>query len=370
MTSLQWKQASAVLVAAVLIGVGLSYWPSFLTASHNHGDTAAHDGPTAEPPEPIAKVTVMDLRRRVIEETLTVYGSTLPAPDESQTLSVPYECRVRKVLVTTGRVVELGTPLIEVEPSHETKLLLDGAREEQRTAQDQFKLMQQRLEMNLATRQDLLQAEQHLHAATLRTNSLEKRGAGRSRILQAATAGVVSLVHVHQGQIVSPGGSLVEMIGDENILVRFGVEEEDRQFLKKGQRVRLFPVHGAGSAPMDGEIRVVTQQVNLVTRLVEVLAAPGPRDRLLLNEYVRGEIIIAAQEGLVVPRSAVLQHEGQFMLYSVDAGHARGHAFHPGLGNRDQVEVRDSDLHEGQQIVLVGQSQLRDGMAVDVDMPR
>ncbi|MEP7152680.1 MAG: hypothetical protein ABI856_13300, partial [Nitrospira sp.] len=183
MSSLQWKYAAVVVVAAVLMGVGLSYGPSFVAPSHTQGDTVAQDGPTTEP---IAKVTVMELKRRGIEETLTVYGSTLPAPDESQTFSVPYECRVQRVLVTAGRVVELGTPLIEVEPSHETKLLLDGAREEQQTAKDQFTLMQQRLEMNLATRQDLLQAEQHLHAATLRADSLEKRGAGRGQTLRAA----------------------------------------------------------------------------------------------------------------------------------------------------------------------------------------
>ena len=366
MTPLQWKQIYLILIVAGVIG-GLSYWSPFFTT---HGDTAAQDGPTVESQEPIAKVTVMALPRRVIEETLTVYGSTLPAPDESQTLSVPYESRVRKVLVSAGRVVELGTPLIEVESSHETKLLLDGAREEQQTAKNQFKLMQQRLAMNLATRQDLLQAEQHLHAATLRTESLEKRGAGRSQILQAATVGVVSLVHVRQGQIVPPGGSLVEMIDDRHILVQFGVEEEDRRLIRKGQRVRLFPVHGAGSKPMDGEIRVVTQQVNLATRLVEVLAAAGPYDRLLLNEYVRGEIITASQEGLVVPRSAILQQEGQLVLYSVENGHATRHVFQAGLENREQVEVRDSDLLEEQQIVIVGQNQLQDGMAVDVDVSR
>lgn len=370
MTSLQWKQAAVVVVASVLIGLGLSYWPSLFGSPPPNAETAAQDGPMREPHEATAKVTVMDLRRRVIEETLTVYGSTLPAPDESQTLSVPYECQVRQVLVTAGRVVERGTPLIDVEPSHETKLLLDGAREEQQTAKDQFTLMQQRLDMNLATKQDLLQAAQHLHAATLRTNSLEKRGAGRAQILRAATGGVISLVHVRQGQIVPPGGSLVEMIDDQHILVRFGVEEEDRRLFQKGQRVRLFPVHGTGSQPMEGDIRVVTQQVNLATRLVEVLAAPGPQDRLLLNEYVRGEVIIASQEGLVVPRSAVLHQEGSLVLYSVQDGHAKRHVVQTALENRDQVEVQGGDLQEGQQIVVVGQNQLQDGMAVDVEHPR
>jgi len=366
MTSSNWKHVPMIVVIAGVIGGGLSYWPSFLATQR---DTATQDDSTVESQQPIAQVNVMALPRRVIEETLTVYGSTLPAPDESQTFSVPYECRVQRVLVTTGRVVELGTPLIEIEPSHETKLLLDGVREEQQTAKHQVTLMQQRLKMNLVTKQDLLQAEQHLHAATLRLNSLEKRGAGRVQILRATTGGIISLVHVRQGQIVSPGGSLVEMIDDQHILVRFGVEEEDQRLFQKGQRVRLFPVHGSANDPMEGEIRIVTQQVNVATRLVEVLAAPGPQNRLLLNEYVRGEIIIASREGLVIPRSAVLQQEGQLVLYSVEHGHATRHVFQAGLENRKQIEVRDSDLHEGQQIVLVGQTQLQDGMAVDVDVP-
>jgi hypothetical protein len=54
----------------------------------------------------------------------------------------------------------------------------------------------------------------------------------------------------------------------------------------------------------------------------------------------------------------------------VDDGHATRHVFQAGLENREQVEIRDSDLHEGQQIVIVGHNQLRDGMAVDVDVPR
>lgn len=370
MTSRWWKQASAALIIVVLMSLGLTYG-SFLWDTHSvPGDPAIKDNSTAAGDEPVAKVSVMELRRRVIEETLTVYGSTLPAPDESQTFSVPYECRVQRIMVTAGRVVEPGMPLLEVEPSHETKLLLDEAEKDQQTAKNQFTLMKQRLAMSLATKQDLLQAEQHLHAATLRAESLEKRGAGRSQILRATTGGVISLMHVRQGQIVPPGGPLVEMIDDQHIVVRFGVEEEDRRLFNKGQRVRLFPVHGAGSRPMEGDIRVVTQQVNPVTRLVEVLAAPGPQDHLLLNEYVRGEIIIASEDGLVVPRSAVLQEEGHLVLYSVQEGRARRHIVQSGLENRDQIEVHGSDLHEGQRIVIVGQNQLRDGMAVDMDVSR
>ena len=110
MTPRQWKYTVVVVVAVVLIGGGLSYWPAIVAISQPHGDTAGQEGSTAESREPRAKVTVMDLHRRMIEETLTVYGSTLPAPDESQTFSVPYECQVQRVFVTAGRVVELGPP--------------------------------------------------------------------------------------------------------------------------------------------------------------------------------------------------------------------------------------------------------------------
>ena len=45
----------------------------------------------------------------------------------------------------------------------------------------------------------------------------------------------------------------------------------------------------------------------------------------MLNEYVRGEIVIAAEDSLVAPRSAVLPEEDHYVLFTVEQDRAVKH---------------------------------------------
>ena len=57
-------------------------------------------------------------------DAVEAFGATAAAPGAVRTLSVPFESRVRKVLVADGQVVEEGAPLAEIEPSPDSRLLL------------------------------------------------------------------------------------------------------------------------------------------------------------------------------------------------------------------------------------------------------
>ena len=84
----------------------------------------------------------------------------------------------------------------------------------------------------------------------------------------------------------------------------------------------------------------------------------------MLNEYVRGEIVIAAEDSLVVPRAAVVPEEDHYVLYTVEQKRAVKHTVAVGIENNEQVQILDSDLHEGQAVVVSGNSELSEGMAV------
>ena len=84
----------------------------------------------------------------------------------------------------------------------------------------------------------------------------------------------------------------------------------------------------------------------------------------MLNEYVRGEIVIAAEDSLVVPRSAVLPEEDHYVLFTVEQGRAVKHTVSVGIQNDQQVQILGNELLEGQPAVVSGNSELRDGMAV------
>ena len=354
----------SALLLATLFGAGTWYWYASMPLPPRQ--TASGTGEESQElvKAPVAMITVTPLRRHHIEETLTAYGTTEAAPGESQRLSVPYECRVGKVRVTVGQAVQDRMPLIDIEPSHETRLQLDSAREERAAAWNQLKLIRERLQLNLVTRQDLLVAEQHVRAAQIRVQSLEKRGAAHLTTLHATSAGIVSVIPVREGQIVPPGTSLIETIDGNKIAVRLGIELEDMALLHSGQAVRLIPVHRPMSQRIEGHIRLIAQEVNISTRLVDVLVAPQHQAGLLLNEYVRGEIVVEARDTFAVPRDAVVPTPEGYVLYTVNEGAAVAHLVEPGLETDNQVEIRGVTLKEGEPVAVVGSNQLHNGMAV------
>lgn len=346
------------LAAIVLVGLGAAWW---------YMQSGQSPSAPTETAGPVAHVKVIALRRDRIEETLTAYGTVVAAPGEARTFSVPFECRVRKVLVTGGQMLKPDTPLIEIEPSPETQLQFDQARIERESAAEQLKLLEQRLELKLATRQDLLPAQQRVHDADLRMQSMEQRGVEGPRTIRSVSSGLVSQIAVQAGQIVPAGTVLVETIGENQITVRLGVESEDVGRLQAGQAVRLLPVDLSGTRLVEGRIRLITQQVNPVTRLVDVFVTPTRGGRLLLNQYVKGRIVIAAQDALVVPRAAALPESDHYVLYTIEKGHAVKHTVRIGLENPTEVQVIGDDLQAGQSVVTIGNSELQDGMAVQVE---
>ena len=358
-----------VLIAIAAAGAG-GYWYGHRTAAAPEPTTA--EAPSTRPAEKtvVATVTTSPILRTTISEELIAYGTVIAQPGEIKITSVPYETRVGHMMVTAGQPVQKGTPLVTVDPSPDAQLQLREADNGVNAAKTTLQQTQQRFTEKLATNQDLSTAQQALQSAELKLESLKSRGIGSSRELKAEAAGVVSKVDVQEGQIVPAGGPLVDVIVENRIEVRLGVEPSASSELKPKQPVQLYPVSSATTQPLNGTIRLVTQTVNPDTRLVDVFASIPSTARLMMAEYVRGHLTIASHEALVVPRSAVLPgDDGHYILYTIEAGHAVMHTVELGLKSADQVEVRGEGLKEGQTAVIQGNYELENGMAVEIAPP-
>lgn len=334
------------------------------TGCGRNGSPAAENSPTETNSGPVAQVTTVPLKRGEIKAVEVAYGTVMAAPSETHTFSVPYESRVKAILVASGQVIQTNTPLIEVEPSPDTRLQLDQARNERDSAKKSFELVQQRVELKLATRQEQLQAQQQLDAAELKVRSLEARGVENPQTLRADAAGVVNEISVQPGQIVAAGAPLLNTIGENQIIVRLGLESEDAGRVREDQTVQLRAVNGPAAQTVPGKIHLIASRVNPQTRLVDVFVEPDPAAHFVLNEYVQGDIVIAAHEAWVVPRAAVLPEDGREIIYTTENGRAVKHVVALGLQNDQEVEIIGKDLKAGEPVVLVGNSQLEPGMAV------
>jgi len=87
----------------------------------------------------------------------------------------------------------------------------------------------------------------------------------------------------------------------------------------------------------------------------------------LLGGYVRGRIVIASKNTLVVPRSSVLPEDGHYVLFTVKNGRAQKFIVKAGLENHRRVEVMDKNLKPGDLVVIQGNYELKDGMSVQAE---
>ncbi len=315
--------------------------------------------------EPVATVQAVPIKKTTITETITVYGTVIPAPGAVQAVSLPFESRIHRILVSNGQRVSEGEILLEIEPSRDTRLQVGEARNGAESAKRALKHMQERFDLKLSTNQELLQAKQAFEEAQLRLESLEQRGAGQNQQIRATSRGVVNKVSVQEGSIVSAGSALLEIVPQNRFEVRFGVEPEDMKYLRVDQPVSLSSVNTPKSSSVTGRTRTISQSINPATRLIDVfIELPPSSNQFLLDEYVRGTIEIASKAGLVVPRSAVLPEEDEYVLFTVKDGKAKKHTLQIGLENRKEVEIIGNDLHPGELVVTLGNYELQDGMAV------
>src|SRR6267378_2192499 len=316
---------------------------------------------------PVAQVQVTKIERKTITEKVIVYGSVVAQPGKTHSMSVAFETRVRHILVAPGQFVKENDALTEIELSPAAQVQFQQAKNAAEAARKELKQTQERFNLKLATNQDLSAAEKTARDAEAQLTALQRAGAGGDNRIHADMAGVIAKVNVQDGQIVAPGSPLVEIVAENEIEVKLGVEAEDLSAAQDGAPVTIFPVNDPTAQQVEGSVRLVTRRIDPATRLVDVYVALPEGTKLLLDGYVRGEIQRTEKDALVAPRAAVLPNEArEYEVFTVANNHAVRHSVKIGLENPNEVQVIGGDLHENDAVVTVGNYELEDGMAVEI----
>jgi membrane fusion protein, multidrug efflux system len=158
---------------------------------------------------------------------------------------------------------------------------------------------------------------------------------------------------------------MLEMIPQNRLEVRLGVEPQYIEKIKPGQEVSLARVNGAENK-LPVRIRKISGAADPATRLIQVFGDLPSSSTFLLGEYVLGKIAVASVRGLIVPRSAVLPSEDHYVLFTVKDGRVQKHTVDVGLENEKDAEVVARGLQAGEQVVTLGNYELKDGMAVKI----
>lgn len=324
-------------------------------------------GVEEKPSGPIVEVQVAKVQRKPISEKITAYGSVVAQPGKTHSISVAFETRVRHILVAPGQFMQENDPLIEIELSPGAQVQFQQAKNATEAARKELKQTQERFNLKLATNQDLSAAEKTARDAEVQLTTLQRAGAGGDNRIHSDMAGVIAKVNVQDGQIVAAGSPLIEIVAESEIEVKLGLEPEDLSAAQDGAPIIIFPVNDPTAAKVEGSIRLVTRRVDPATRLVDVYVALPEGTKLLLDSYVRGEIQRTEKDALVAPRSAVLPNESrEYNVFTVANNRAVKHAVKIGAETPKEIQLIAKDLHEGDPVVTVGNYELEDGMAVEI----
>ncbi|MBP1710238.1 MAG: hypothetical protein H6Q49_440 [Deltaproteobacteria bacterium] len=326
-------------------------------------------------PEKLVNVRVWSAETRRVQPFLETTGTL--NPDESVSITTEVDGIVKKIYVDEGTNVSVGTLLAEI---NDTDYLLNvrlseaalrQAEAQRVNASGSFKRLHALYKEELITKQQfddistkvaLAEADLEKARATL---SISKEKLSRTKIYSPIIASVKEK-KVSVGDFVRNGTSLFQIIKTNPLKLRFSISEKDVAGLKTGQDV-AFTVDAFSNQKFHGKISLLYPNVEERTRTLQAEAVvPNAGQVLKPGYFARVQIFTKeARDAVIVPLTALLYDGPTIRVFVVNGNQAKERIIKTGNKYGEYVEVLDG-MKEGEQVVVVGQNNLSEGVKVNV----
>ncbi len=247
---------------------------------------------------------------------------------------------------------------------HEASQAQRRAAEEQlRSAQVALQLAQVNRQQASVRQRDVEQAQAALRQAeaTVRLARLQVQ----NLTVRSPLSGVVTQRMVDPGEYAAPGVPLLTVADTSTVRVQLVVSETQVERLRPGQPVRVT-VDALPGRIFLGRVEDRSPAADPRTRTFIVrVRVPNPDGALRPGMFARGFVEVRRRVDVpAVPAEALVYEGSRAFVFVVDSGVARRRAVRTGLAAEGWVEVEG--LTGGEEVVVAGQSLLRDGSAVVV----
>lgn len=209
--------------------------------------------------------------------------------------------------------------------------------------------------------QGVAQREQAAAAIELTRRSIE------FCVVRSPLEGFVDRVTIVPGEVVDPSSPMADVLQLDPIWVCMDFPQERIGELSIGQQAEIV-IDSFPRETFTGTVVAALPQVNVQTRTLPVyieVSNPGGRIRAGVSGFSR--ISVTPSTVIVVPATAVIQDQSRAMVFRIENGRARirqvvsGHVVENG-----RWEILEG-LSPGDEIVIFGNKDLRDGDVVDTD---
>lgn len=365
------KTLVSLFVLALLAGAGYTAqrtgWvePILSAATGKLRQAAPQQAPEKRQARPAnaSPVEVVAAAAKTMSDDITAVGSLLS--DESVQIAAETNGRVAEIRFTEGDSVAEGDVLIRLDDALIKAQLADSeARLALAKANYDRAVTLRKSGTTSQTALDTAQSELLVQQAVydlIRTQH-EKLS------IKAPFPGELGFRTISQGAYVTAGTPLVNLEKIDQLKVNFSVPEFYLSKLVVGQKIDIV-ADALPGARFEGTIYAIDPAIDVNGRAVRVKATLANqheqlRPGLLARITVKGQ----PRTAVTIPESALVSRGEDFLVFKADNGKAKETKVLAGRRENGFVEILDG-VEVGQQVVIAGQSRLRDGSDVEIVPP-
>jgi RND family efflux transporter MFP subunit len=315
--------------------------------------------PVAAQPMPAARVRVQAIvlqSRPEFEEVVGTVRAKLHAAIEAKVSG-----RIEKMVVVPGQIVKAGDLLVQLD-TRETQARLDQSIALREQFARDAERLRQLLKENAVSRQEFETVDSRYRVAAASAIEAETM-LGYARIA-APFDGVVTRKMADVGDLAAPGRALLEIDDPKALRLETDIPEALLQRVSLGAKL---DVRCPGQDdPIAGLVSEIAPVADPASRTVSVKLDLPANAGLHAGQFARVTVPLGERQSLWVPASAVVQRGQMELLFVRVSNQAQLRLVKTGKRFGSDLELV-SGLNAGEQVIIEGAGQLRDGQPLNVE---
>ncbi len=351
------KITRSQIIAAVIV-VAISFFVVFKLAGNKK--QFQEDVAFAQQKIESIPVTVQKAEKGVLSENVIATG-TLEASEILTVLSET-QGKIIKIYKEKGDRVNAGDVIAKVDDEVIAANLLTAEANYEQFQKDVERLARL-AEQNAVTKRDLEQAQIGLKKAKADLTNARKALSNTS--IKAPITGTINNDFITTGQFLSGGSQVCEIVNNRELKLNIRVSEREVYKIHKGQKVSVhlavFP-----DKSFTGTISSIAEKADAAMKFnVEITMANNSQVQLKSGLYAEALLPVKNDTHLIIEKMCIVGSMEKPVVFVVQQGKAVSRELVVGSSNDKQVEVLEG-LNSGDQVVLSGQLNLKDGNAVSI----
>ena len=292
--------------------------------------------------------------------TTKTFSGTLEGEEQANIIAKIPE-RIMKINVKVGDYAKSGDILFELDKSGAQSQFYQ-AQAAYLNAQKNFERMQNLLKEGAVSQQAFDGIETQYEVAKANFD------AARSTVeITSPLSGIVTAINVNIGDLANPAMPLATVANIGRMKAKFNVGELDVPSFFVGQSVEIYS-EIKSDIVQTGKVFQLSKSANVQSRTFEMQAIfPNTSDKWFKpGMFCRVKVNMTTQKNaLTIPMAALVKTDKTDGVYTINGDQAQFQPIETGITDGTLVEVK-SGLKEGDKIVTLGMSNLKNGTVVIV----